>query len=342
MQTDAAQLHSKSLVIDGHNDTIVSHLRRATVNLSGAAPLEETRGTVSYIRGNLASPSAEFEIQINFPKMKAGNIDAALFAVDVTLMRNNHLIYALDALGALDVEINAAGDDVVLALSADDILQAKRDGNIAVIMAVENSDATEGSLNVLRMLHKVGVRSMGLTHNTSSRAADGNGEAQTGGGLTTFGVELVREMNQIGMVVDVAHISEAGYRDVVEVSSQPIIVSHTTCSAICDHPRNLTDDQIKSLAENGGVMGVTFVPSFVDATNPTFDRLIDHIDHAVQLVGPEYVGIGSDFDGGGTLIESAEAFPSFTEVLIDRNYRPEDIRLILGENFLRVFKKVWV
>jgi membrane dipeptidase len=342
MRTDADQLHSQSLVIDGHNDTIVAHLRRGTASLSGGAPIKETTGTVSYIRGNLASPSAEFAIQINFPKMRAGGIDAALFAVDVTLMRNNHLIYALDALGALDVEINAAGNDVVLALSAEDIIQAKKDSQIAIIMAVENSDATEGSLNVLRMLHKMGVRSMGLTHNTSSRAADGNGEARTGGGLTTFGVDLVREMNRIGMVVDVAHISEAGYRDVLEVTSHPIIVSHTTCSAICDHPRNLTDEQIKSLAENGGVMGVTFVPSFVDESNPTFDRLIDHIDHAVQLVGPRYVGIGSDFDGGGTLIKNAEEFPTFTEALLDRSYKPEDIQLILGENFLRVFKAVWV
>ena len=341
MNPDAANLHRDSLVIDGHTDTIVSHIRRGKMNLSGGPYNETTRGTVSYLRGHLASPAADLDIQINFPKMRSSGIDAALFAVDVTLARNNHLIYALDALGALDFEIESAGDDVVLALTADDIRQAKSEGKVAVIMAVENSDATEGSLNVLRMLHRIGVRSMGLTHNTSSRAADGNAETRSRSGLTTFGVELVREMNRIGMVVDVAHLSEPGYRDVLETADRPIINSHTTCTALCDHPRNLTDQQIKALAENGGVMGMTFVPSFVDDHTPTFERFIDHIDHAVQLVGPQYVGIGSDFDGGGTLVKDANVFPSITESLLEKGYTPEDVQLILGENFLRVFEQVW-
>jgi membrane dipeptidase len=338
---DASDLHATSLVIDGHNDTIVSHQRRGTVNLSGGPFLKKTRGTVSYLRGHLASPAADIEIQINFPKMRSGGIDAALFAVDVTLARNNHLIYALDALGALNAEIESTDGDVILALTAEDIRAAKSNNKTAVIMAVENSDATEGSLNVLRMLHRVGVRSMGLTHNTSSRAADGNEETRSGGGLTTFGVALVKEMNQIGMVVDVAHLSAAGYRDVLDAVDAPIINSHTTCAALCDHPRNLTDEQIKQLADNGGVMGMTFVPRFVDAANPTFDRFIEHIDHAVQLVGPQYVAIGSDFDGGGTLIEDANVFPSITAALLDRGYKPEDVQLVMGESFMRVFEQVW-
>lgn len=338
---DAAELHANALVIDGHNDTIVSHQRRGNVNLSGGPFLDATRGTVSYLRGHLASPAADIDIQINFPKMRAGGIDAALFAVDVTLARNNHLIYALDALGALDTEIEHTTGDVVLVRNAADIRNAKRDGKLGVIMAVENSDATEGSLNVLRMLHRVGVRSMGLTHNTSSRAADGNEETRTGGGLTTFGVALVKEMNQIGMVVDVAHLSDAGYRDVLDTVTSPIINSHTTCAALCDHPRNLTDDQIRQLAENGGVMGMTFVPRFVDASNPTLERFIEHIDHAVQLVGPQHVAIGSDFDGGGTLVKDAEVFPSITAALLKRGYSNEDVQLVLGESFMRVFEQVW-
>ncbi len=338
---DASHFHTRSLVIDGHNDTIVSHQRRGTTSLSGGPFLHETKGTVSYLRGHLASPAADIEIQINFPKMRSGGIDAALFAIDVTLARNNHLIYALDALGALDTEIEATDGDVRLALAAGDIRDAKSDDKIAVIMAVENSDATEGSLNVLRMLHRVGVRSMGLTHNTSSRAADGNEEARSGGGLTTFGVALVKEMNRIGMAVDVAHISEAGYRDVLDNVTVPVINTHTTCAAICNHPRNLTDEQIRMLAENGGVMGMTFVPHFVHSESPSFEKFIEHIDHAVQLVGPRHVGIGSDFDGGGTLVEDANIFPTITEKLLDHGYKPEDVQLILGENFMRVFEQIW-
>ena len=338
---NAAELHSSALVIDGHNDTIVSHQRRGTHNLDGGPFLGETRGTVSYLRGHLASPAADIDIQINFPKMRTGGIDAALFAVDVTLARNNHLIYAMDALGALDYEVEATNGQVVVARSAADIRTAKEAGKLAVILAVENSDATEGSLNILRMLHRIGVRSMGLTHNTSSRAADGNEESRTGGGLTTFGVALVKEMNRIGMAVDVAHLSPAGLRDVLDTVDRPIINSHTTCAALCDHPRNLLDEEIRLVAENGGVIAMTFVPRFVDADNPTFDRFIDHIDHAVQLVGPRHVAIGSDFDGGGTLIEDATVFPSITEALLEKGYSEDDVRLVLGESFMRVFGEVW-
>ena len=157
---NAADLHADALVIDGHNDTIVSHQIKGTVNLSGGPFLDETRGTVSFLRGHLASPAADIDIQINFPKMKSGGIDTALFAIDVTLARNSHLIYALDALGALDMEIENAHGDVVLALSAEDVRNAKAAGKVSVIMAVENSDATEGSLNVLRKLYRIGVRSV--------------------------------------------------------------------------------------------------------------------------------------------------------------------------------------
>ena len=143
------------------------------------------------------------------------------------------------------------------------------------------------------------------------------------------------------MVVDVAHLSDAGYRDVLDTVTAPIINSPTTCAALCDHPRNLSDEQIRQLADNGGVMGMTFVPRFVDSNNPTFDRFCEHIDHAVQLVGPEHVAIGSDFDGGGTLIEDADVFPSITSALLDRGYSEEGVRLVMGESFMRVFETVW-
>src|SRR5262249_38882258 len=163
---------------------------------------------------------------------------------------------------------------------------------------IENSDALEGSLNVLRMLHRIGVRSIGVTHNLSTWAAAGNAEARCGGGLTCFGVQMVQEMNRLGMVVDGSHIAERGFYDVLETSEQPVIASHSCCAALCDHPRNLTDDQIRALAQQGGVMGITFVPYFVDPNwkpsdwpaVPSLDQLLGHVAHAVEVGGIDHVG----------------------------------------------------
>ncbi len=337
--TDGNGLHREALVIDSHNDTVVSHIRRGNLGLSGepAANRDRRSGTVAYLRGPLDRAARAQEVQIDFPKMRAGGVDAAFFAVDVTRAWKNHLTYALDAFGFFDVE--AEQNEVVIARSADDIVEAKRAGKLSAVLVVENSDGTEGSLNVLRMLHRLGVRSIGLTHNTSSWGADGNAETRSGGGLTTFGVQLVEEMNRLGMLVDVSHISEHGFRDVMETAQRPVIASHSNCKAVCDHPRNLSDEQIQALAANGGSMGVTFVPGFVDAEAPTLERLLDHIDHAVQLVGADHVGIGSDFDGGGTLLEDAAAFPRITEGLLERGYSEGDVKKVLGENHLRVLRE---
>ncbi|MDP6776163.1 MAG: dipeptidase [Candidatus Latescibacteria bacterium] len=338
-QTDSGVLHDNAIVVDTHNDTIVAHIRRGNLGLDGqpAAEGPPRTGTVAFLRGPMDRAVRAQEVQIDFPKMRAGGIDAAFFAVDVTLARNNYLAYALDAFGYFEVE--AQRNDIVIARSADDVVSAKREGRLAAILAVENSDVVEGSLNVLRMLYRAGVRSIGLTHNISSWGADGNAEERSRGGLTSFGVKLVEEMNRLGMVVDIAHISTFGFRDVMETSQRPVICSHGNCKAVCDHPRNLDDDQIRALARNGGSMGITFVPRFVAAEEPTFDRLLDHIDHAVQVGGIDHVGIGSDFDGGGTLVDGAASFPRITEALVDRGYGGEDVRKIMGGNHMRVLRE---
>ncbi len=340
-RSDAAHVHRDALVIDSHNDSIVNHIRRGNLGFSGRPPTDGDRrnASVAGLRGLLDRPALEAPVQIDFPKMREGGLDAAFFAVDVTLALKNHLTYALDAIGYFDSEMEMHSDDVVLAKSPVDIIRAKQDGKLAVILAIENSDGVEGSINVLRMLHRVGVRSIGLTHDVSSLAADGNAEARSRGGLTRFGVRLVEEMNSLGMLVDVSHISETGFWDVMDVSQKPVIASHSNCKALCDHPRNLSNEQIRALAKNGGSMGVTFVPRFVDSTAPTFARLLDHVDHIVQLVGADHAGIGSDFDGGGTLLEDATSFPRITDGLLARGYSDADVRKILGENHLRVFSE---
>ena len=340
-RNDAARLHRDALVIDSHNDAIVNHIRRGNLGFSGSPPPDGDRrlASVAGLRGRLDRPALESPVQIDFPKMRKGGLDAAFFAVDVTLAVKNHLTYALDAIGFFDSELEMHGDDVVLAKSAGDIMRAKQDGKLAVVLAIENSDGVEGSVNVLRMLYRVGVRSIGLTHDVSSLAADGNAEARSRGGLTRFGVRLVEAMNALGMLVDVSHISETGFWDVMDVSQRPVIASHSNCKGVCDHPRNLSNEQIRALAKNGGSMGITFVPRFVDKSAPSFNRLLDHVDHAVQLVGADHVGIGSDFDGGGTLLDDATSFPRISEGLLARGYPEGDVRKILGGNHLRVFSE---
>mgnify|MGYP000023418676 CR=1 FL=1 len=310
-------IHEEAVIVDSHNDTIMAHKR---LGISLKIRTDKT--------------------QIDLPRMREAKVDVSFFAVDVTRAIKNHLTYALDAFGFFEKDLESEQDEVTIVTTKKHLFEATRKGKLAIILAIENSDATEGSLNVLRMLFKLGVRSIGLTHNPRSLAADGVGESRTGGGLTNFGVQLVEEMNKLGIAVDLAHISEKGFWDTLEISRKPVIVSHGNCKAICDHMRNLTDEQIRGLASKRGVIGVTFVPAFVDEKKPSLSRLLDHIDHIVDIAGINHVGIGSDFDGGGTLLKDVTELPEITENLLERGYSESEVKKILGENFLRVLSEI--
>jgi len=341
-------LHRDALVVDTHNDSLVSHIRRGLRSFGGAdsAHLAGRGGTVWQLRGPLPEAAHAWNGQLDFDLMRAGGLDAAFFAVDVTLAWRNHLPYALDAFGYFLADLAAHPNACTVARTAADLEAARAAGRLAAILVIENSDALEGSLNVLHAFHALGVRSITLTHNPSALAAAGNAERDSGGGLTRFGRVLVREMNRLGMLVDVSHIAPRGFSDVLEVSERPVIASHSCCAALCHHPRNLTDEQLRALAAAGGVVGITFVPSFLhadwqDALRPpgVFERLVEHLDHAVQTIGPAHVAIGSDFDGGGTALESAAEYPRLTAALLARGYPADAVRAILGDNVLRLLGK---
>jgi membrane dipeptidase len=338
---DLKELHKNALVIDSHNDTIVAHIRRGNLSLERGQEDSEMRssGTIAFLSGHEEPRDGAANIQINFPKMQAVGIDAGFFAIDVTRAFKNHLAYALDGIGYLLKDIEQSHANVVIVRRANDILEAKTAGKLAVILAIEHADCTERSLNILRVLYELGVRSIGLTHNVSSWAADGCLEARDGVGLTQFGRQLILEMNRLGMLVDLAHVSPSAFFSALEVTKKPVIFSHGNAKKLCDHARNLRDDQLKALAESGGVIGMSYVPFFVDAKNPTLDRLLDHIDHVVSVAGIDVVGLGSDFDGGGTLLADAAEVPQIVEGLDKRGYSDGDIRKVLGENTFRVLKE---
>jgi membrane dipeptidase len=240
-------------------------------------------------------------------------------------------------------QIEAGGSAVRLALTAKDIREAHAQGQLAVMLNIEGAEGIQGSLALLRNYYRLGVRMMGLVWNPRNDVADGAGEEGSGGGLTKFGKEVVREMNRLGMLIDMAHITAPGFYDVLELSEQPVLFTHGNCRALCDHARNLTDDQIKALADKGGVFGISFVNSFMHKETATLKTVADHIDHVVQLLGSaDHVAYGSDLDGCTPPpgLEDVTRLPDLTAELLSRGYGEADMEKILGGNFLRVFTQV--
>jgi membrane dipeptidase len=337
---DARELTHDALVIDCHNDSIALHIRRGNQSIAreGATVQQPYPGMIDALYGLYDEPRRSMASQFSIPKMRMAGLDVAFCAIDVTKYRKNELSAALDAFGYLMSDLDETKTGVTIVHKADDILAARAQGHPALLLAIEHADATDRSLNILRMLYEAGVRSIGLTHNLSSWAADGNGEARESVGLTRYGAHLVREMNRLGMVVDLAHVSESAFFSALETSTKPVLFSHGNARALCDHPRNLTDEELRALARNGGVIGLSFVPMFIDQEKPTLDRFFDHVDHIVKVAGADYVGLGSDFDGGGTVLESVTELWQVTAGLLRRGYAEADIRKILGDNVLRVLK----
>lgn len=216
-------------------------------------------------------------------------------------------------------------------------------GKCGALLTVEGGEVLEGDLRMLKILYRMGVRSLCLTWNYRNEIADGVAEMQTGGGLTLFGRQVVKEMNSMGMIIDVSHIAEKGFWDVLELSEAPVIASHSNSRAVWDHPRNLSDDQIKGIAQKKGVIGLNFVADFLGEPGSGLEQLLRHIDHICDLVGDDYLGFGSDFDGTDNLlagIKDVTIYPKIISYLDKRNYKDMTIRKICGENCLRVLKEL--
>lgn len=212
-----------------------------------------------------------------------------------------------------------------------------------VLLAIEGGEALEGKLSTLRILFQLGFRSLTLTWNQRNQLGDGTWECGTGGGLTTFGREVVCEMNKLGMLIDVSHLSEAGFWEVISLSKKPIAATHSCCYALHKHPRNLTDAQLQTLGKKEGIIGINFYPDFLGAKNINIDHVVAHIEHAASMAGIERVGLGSDFDGIEKTpcgLEDGTKHPCLIEKLLQRGWKEDDVQKIIGGNYIRVLEQI--
>lgn len=241
-------------------------------------------------------------------------------------------------------KLHENGIDVLQVRTAEDagnVLKHKA----ATLLAIEEGGAIDGSLEALRCLYELGVRAMTLTWSNRNDIADGINEEATGSALTLFGKQVVAEMNRLGMLVDVSHISTAGFWSVIETSTKPIIATHSNAKSLCPHPRNLNDEQIKALAQNGGLAGITFAGQFLeeDWRNACIESVYKHIDYMLNLIGnDDHIGFGSDFDGISHPpynIQGVQDYKPLIEYL-SKYYSDETINKITHQNVINLLQKV--
>jgi membrane dipeptidase len=318
---------------------------------------------LSDILGRRAAGQTKILESIWLPAMAAGGIDVRVAAIynSPKYLPELALRRALDQVAAFLDELDAA-PGAALCTSHDDILRAKTEGKRGFILGMEGAEPLGSDLALLRVFYTLGVRVLGITHALRNYAADGAffTPKRTGlvGGLSDFGVDVIERAQAMGILLDVSHLNDQGFWDVIKFSRAPVIASHSNCRALADHPRNLTDEQIKAVANTGGVIGINSIGRFVDP--PDLPHLMDHVDHLVKVAGREHVGLGLDFcyyllehkspversgmrpgaylsvDG----LSGDQDVPKIPALLAERGYPAETIDLIMGGNFLRVFKAV--
>ncbi len=365
---EAEEIHYGCLLVDGHNDF----------------PWElRTKGSSDFSKIDIARPQPQFHTDI--PRLRKGGLNAQFWSVWVpadTAKSNRSLAMTLEQIELVRMMVDRYSTEMELALTVEDIRRISAEGKIASMIGVEGGHCIEESIGTLRQLFNLGARYMTLTHSDTIPWADSATDEERHGGLTSFGIEVVREMNRLGMMVDISHVSIPVMKQSITESKAPVIFSHSSSRAIADHPRNVPDEVLKMLPEKDGVVMVNFfsafvVPAAVDNYTEIFNMrrdlrekgmtedqvsetvaawrlknpmpagsihdLLDHIDQIAKVAGTKHIGIGSDFDGVSILptqLEDVACYPYITQGLLDRGYTKEEIRGILGENLLRVMKRV--
>ena len=323
----AKDIHTRILSVDTHTDT----------------PLWFTRGNFSV--------GMRKSNQVSIQKMEEGKLDAQFLAAflaqkeldEVSSQKAVEKCHKM--IEGIYADVAKYKDECGIALTEEDARRLKAEGKKAFFIGIENGYAIGKDIKNVKKYKDMGVQYMTLSHsydndicNSSSNTADASK------GLTAFGRKVVKEMNKVGMMIDVSHVSEGTFWDVIKLSKDPIFASHSSVRALCDHDRNLTDEQLRALAKNGGVIQICIYGGYLnkDAKTASVDDVVRHIDHAVKVAGIDHVGIGSDFDGGGGVLGCAgdNDMINITVKLIEKGYSEEDLRKIWGGNFFRVMNQV--
>ncbi|MFO7734199.1 MAG: dipeptidase [Candidatus Aminicenantes bacterium] len=373
----ALDLHRRMLTVDTHCDTPFNLLR------------------TDWKIGDRHDGADRRSGKIDLPRMREGGLDAEFFAAFVGQgprtpegygRAKDRALQAIDAVRKMTVEY---ADQIGLALIPDDARRLKKEGLLSAFIGMENGYPLGLDASLVESFFDLGVRYITLCHSSDNDICDSSTDRRDpqDNGLSDFGRKIVEECNRVGMMVDISHASDKSFFDVLAVTKAPVIASHSSSRAVCDNPRNLSDDMLRALARNGGVIQICFLSAYVKAPVPNPERdaamkalevkygplravqdealraqamaereaiyrefppdratvadLVDHIDHVKKVIGVDYVGIGTDFDGGGGVdgCDDVSGMIHVTEELIRRGYRDREIEKIWGGNFIRVFQK---
>ncbi len=317
-------------LIDGHND-LPGKIRE----------IKTSEGDVG-----LYDLRSRTEGDTDLPRLRQGMVGAQFWSVHVDVEHPRPTMQQLEQIDIAHRMIAAYPDELEFAGSASDIERVFGSGKIASLLGIEGGHVIGNSLGALRAFYRAGVRYMGLTHFSNTDWADSATDDVVVGGLSAFGEEVVREMNRMGMLVDLAHVSPGAMSDALNVAEAPVIFSHAGARGVADHPRNVPDSILERLRDNGGVVMQLFYPPYLDVNeNPTatISLVADHIEHIRDVAGIEHVGIGSDFDGIPTYVsglEDVSTYPALFIELARRGWSDDDLRGLAGENLLRVMREV--
>ena len=342
----ARRLLAETPVIDGHNDYPWEVRQKAGLDLA---------------KLDLRQPQPA--IMTDFARLKAGGVGAQFWSVYVPSPPKDTdpaaaVTQTLEQIDIVHRMVARYPDRLALALTADDIERSRKQGRIASLIGMEGGHSINSSLATLRMMHRLGARYMTLTHSLNTPWADSATDTPASDGLSPFGEEVLREMNRLGMLVDLSHTSPATMADALRVVTAPIIFSHSSARALTDVPRNVPDDILRQLPKNGGLVMVTFVPQFVSrevaawnarpeaertgaAPRATLAQVADHIEHIRKTAGIDHVGLGGDFDGITTVVrglEDVSTYPQLIAELLRRGWTDGDIGKLTWHNLLRVMR----